>query len=233
MPRKRKQLGGNTSYLQMSMREMRFAAAFAEEDNATKAYLKAGYDVDGESGSEIRRLASALSARPDIVRLVDQMKREALAANRVTVNRIAANLSHQAFGDRSPVYDEKGNSVPPHKLPRKLRSLIRGVKRERMEETRTVPAKGNQPARIEKVRWWEYTYIFADAFEARQILARWRGMIGSREEVGSASEADAPGPLVVGGEANPGKLLAIEDRKDVPALEATDAEYVERTVGES
>lgn len=211
-------------HLNLSMREMRFAAGVAEHDNQTKAYREAGYSTADMSEETMRKYASALAAKPDVDALIADMRREALEANRVTVNRVASNLSDQAFSDKSGVYDEKGNSLPPAKLPKELRSQIRAVFRVRMHETKVTPQKGDQPAKIENVRWWEYRYVFCDPFEARALLARWRGMVGERDEVGTDSEANVPKPLVVAGEANPAKLLAIEggdrgeakDAEDVP-----------------
>lgn len=166
----------------LSVREVRFCRALAEHGIAARAYQEAGYECAGKSEAAIRKAASRLHARPDLRALTEQMVREAVDAERVTVARTVQALAREAFERRSRLFAADGTVLPPGEWPEELDALVTGVK------VRTRPTPGGTETTHE-VR-------FAGPTAAKRLLAEYLGMVGAKPAAGA--EAGPPAIVVEG-----------------------------------
>ena len=166
------------SVVPLSFREVRFVNAYLEHGNATQAARDAGYKSSSEAG--LRFLAHKLLTKPNVGEKIRNALGHYLDAELITAPRIAQTLGHQAFGDRTAIFDKDGAILMPSEWPKELHAIVVGI-----DVTETVnPRTGQVITRRVKVK-------FAEATKALKVLATWRGMIGSRAVVNQ--DATAPG----------------------------------------
>lgn len=157
----------------LSAREVRFCRHYVELGNATEAATQAGF-VSTDRVSMASR-AHALLRKPQIRELVRRMQQEAADAEQVTVNRHLRHLANKAYGDRTAIFDAKGEVRPVHLWPEELRALVAAIEVDPL-------------GRI-KVR-------FHGGAEADRLIAQYLGMVSRDPATGPA-----PPAIVVEGEA--------------------------------
>jgi phage terminase small subunit len=160
---------------ELSCREVRFAEHYAEHGVAAEAYRAAGYP-DGTTSTP-RVLAWRLLRKPAVRGLIHELRREALDAARVTVNRLAQALARIAFANRADLFDERGCLLPKDQWPADVAATVEAIENEELFEV--VSQKG-QPRRRE-LRGYARKVRTAKRTEAIKLLMQWRGMIRDAE----------------------------------------------------
>ena len=172
------------SVVPLSFREVRFVNAYLEHGNATQAARDAGYRSSSETG--LRFLAHKLLTKPNVGEKIRNALGHYLDAEMITAPRIAQALGHQAFGDRTAIFDKDGAILMPSEWPKELHAIIVGF-----DVTETVnPRTGHVIARRFKVK-------FAEPTKALKVLTTWRGMIGFRAMVDQDATAPGSGVTVI------------------------------------
>lgn len=170
----------------LSVQDIRFCQHFAENNNATEAYKQAGYHNSTSSDSAVGHAAWDKLRKAKIRQYVRDLRQQAADVAEITVALLAQGFKRSAFADRTQIFDSKGGIRPPSQWPAELRSIIVGVE--------VIPGRKGQKPR--------YKVKFETGTRAKEILAQWKGMIGSDAVKGG----EVPNPLVVGGGADPDEL---------------------------
>ncbi|MDY3558391.1 terminase small subunit [Gemmata sp. JC673] len=156
----------------LTAREARFCALYAESGNATRAYLAAGFPCPNTNAAGVQ--AFKLLRKGKIRDLIRRMQGEALDAAQVTTDRIAQGLARIAFADRADLFDDRGRLLPPRAWPADVAGTVEGVESEDLFEAVADP---NGPKRRELVGYARKVKT-ARRTEALKVLAQWRRMIG-------------------------------------------------------
>jgi phage terminase small subunit len=165
----------------LSLREIRFAEHYVENQCAADAY-RAAYPP-AASDQATRVLAFRVLRNPHVQRLVYDLRQEALDAAHVSVARIAQALSRVAFCDRADLFDEHGALLPPNAWPADVRATIESVESEDIYTT----VSGEGGAKRRELRGHVRKVHTAKRTEALRILATWKRMVGRDSEIESMS----------------------------------------------
>jgi phage terminase small subunit len=157
---------------ELSLADERFCQHFAEHGNATAAYRQSGYHNSAGADDAVRQAARYNLTKAHIALRIREVRRQALDALQVTPARIASSFAHQAFADRTAIFNADGTMKHPRQWPAELRAIVAGVE--------LIPPKraGGRP---------RYKVRFESSTEAKKVLAQWRGMIGEREAAPTAA----------------------------------------------
>ena len=151
----------------LTFREVRFCNFYLEHGNATQAARDAGYT--SASDGALRYLACKLLAKPNVAEYLREAIEQYLDSEKVTRSKIAQSLADEAFADRTAIFDDAGDVLPPREWPQELRGLIVSLEFTRMVD----PATGLVTSQRYKVK-------FAAPTAAKKVLAEWREQIGAR-----------------------------------------------------
>lgn len=157
----------------LTVREIEFCKLYATDSeihgNAVQCFFKAGLAAPAEQGTTPYHVAGDAAAvllrTPKVSSYVGKLIKEAHDVAKITVSRLAQSLGRDAFADRSAMFDDAGDQLPPNKWPKELRSIISSID----------PVELKSGARAYKVK-------FNSATEAKKILAQWLKMIDKADK---------------------------------------------------
>ena len=112
-----------------------FVASYAITRNATQAAITAGYKE-----TSARDRGSRLLKHPKIQIALGRRSSKIMRKLEITVDKIAEEISFLAFSNIRDCYDEIGNLLPIHKLPREVAAAI-------TEVTESIDKMGNRVVR--------------------------------------------------------------------------------------
>lgn len=153
-----------------------FAQALADHGNRSGAYRLA-YPHAAENPAALKVSAHRLAHHPDVQRRVmelEQQRRERILG--ADLELLVGNLTS---GKATRLFDEDGNPIPVHLLPKDVQDAIAGLK---LKVTRD--KDGNTCT--------EYDVKLVDPLAALRLLAQLRGALVERHDVTSAGRAVAP-----------------------------------------
>lgn len=149
-----------------------FAIALAEHGNRSAAYRQV-YPQAGENHAALKASASRLAQHPDVQRRVaelEQQRRERIL--NADLELLVANLT---TGKATRLFDEQGNPIPVHLLPKDVQDAIAGLK---LKVTRD--KAGNTST--------EYDVKLVDPLAALRLLAQLRGALVERQDITSGGK---------------------------------------------
>ena len=170
------------SVVPLSFREVRFANAYLEHGNATKAVRDAGYTCASEQA--FWQMGSMLLRKTQVVEYMREAMGEFLEAEKATTRKIAQRLANIAFGDRTGIFDDEGAVLNPKAWPPELRASILSLDVREVADRKT-----GLPVRTYRVK-------FANPTEALRVLATWKGMTAARAATG-VSDSSGGGVTVI------------------------------------
>lgn len=184
-----------------------FAQRVAVHGNASSAYraVYAGADDNGANASRLVR-------HPDVVRRVAELQkahREQVLRETEDIGAFVADVMTARGGE---LFDENGDQIPFHELPRSVRLSISGVDFDLDDDGNVL----------------KYKLKFPDPLAAARLLAQLRGMLVERQDVTSGGRSLSP---LVPVEAAADDIQAELRRQLRPPIE--DAEFSETTVPEA
>jgi phage terminase small subunit len=145
----------------LSVRQVKFAEAYALTNNATEAFVTAGFTANSRGTAQVG--GWRLLRNRAIADLIRSIREEAVAAARVSVDRIAAAMANIAFSDRRDLFDaQTGRLLPPHQWPPDIASAVESIELE-----------DGVPVEVKTGR----------RMDALKVLAQWKRMIGRDSEV--------------------------------------------------
>lgn len=129
-----------------------FCHEYLKDRNATRAYIRAGYAIEGAQQSATRLLSNVfIRAR------VNDLIKEQLDNLKVDAHFVLRQLLNTATIDISDAYDEDGNLLPISEMPEPLRKAIiqieteelfdgKGAEREKIGTAKTIKIESRQRA---------------------------------------------------------------------------------------
>ena len=106
----------------LTLKQKIFIASYAANHNGKQAAIEAGY-----AASSAKDAGSRLLKHPEIQRGLNRTSINVMKKMRVTIEDIAEELSLLAFSNIRDCYDDDGNLMPVHKLPREVTACISEV----------------------------------------------------------------------------------------------------------
>lgn len=123
---KPKGVGPSRKASELTLKDQFFIVYYLENLDAQDAAIKAGY-----SKSVAKTRAYQWVSDSEIKPLIYHAVRDAVAMRlkrlRITSDRVAVEMEKLAFSNAQDFYDDEGNLIPPHKLPRDVASAITEV----------------------------------------------------------------------------------------------------------
>ncbi|MDB5310253.1 MAG: Terminase small subunit [Gemmataceae bacterium] len=176
---------------------IRFCQLWVETQNGTQSVIDAG--IQCKNRNSAAAYASKLLDWLAVKKLTRRLRREALDSAQLSVNRVAQALGRIALADRGRLYDEHGQLLPPDQWPADVAATVESLETEEVFE---VVSEDGEPER-KKLRGYVRKVRTAKRTDALRLLAQWLKMTGAGR---AGDPKDYPGPLVIGGEADPKKL---------------------------
>jgi len=155
----------------LSAAEVKFCQAFFETGHAGESYRKAFPEITAADTMACRLL------REKRIRLfLRELQDEAAAVAKTTIPKIVRAAEQSAFGSRVLCFDDDGKMLPPKQWPLWLQVEIVGFEvNERMN-----PVTGETIT--------TYKVKLSKASEARDLLAKWLGMLNQPVPEGKEPE---------------------------------------------
>lgn len=113
--------------MRLTAKQEAFATAYVKSTNATEAYRLA-YAPKRLKGNHVCVEAHRVLKNPKVARRIDELRAPALQANEMTVERTIRETACVSFSDPAELFDDDGNLIPIHKLPRHIRAAIASFK---------------------------------------------------------------------------------------------------------
>ncbi len=129
-------------------RHEQFAHAVAKGENATAAYIAAGYSPNGAQQSSAKLLLKAvITAR--IAEIQANIAVVAQEKTGVAEARVIEEAARIGLLDPARLFDAKGNLLPIHDIPPEVRAAISSI------EVDEVEIDGEVTTRVKKVKLWD------------------------------------------------------------------------------
>lgn len=182
----------------LTAQQIRFCQLWVEHGKAVRAYRDAGFEAADDEVA--KKGARRLLNRPEVQAYVNELQQVAADAARVTIELVAQSLFRDGWADRRKLFGPDGEVLPPHEWPDDVAATVSSV--EVLERTEWQPEPGTKTRKkvATGLRWRVKT---TDPLSARKVLARWLRMTTGQPPPAPAAP---PAPLVIGGEADPGKV---------------------------
>lgn len=134
----------------LTKKQEAFALADITEKNASVAYRSA-YDTKGMTAKQIHEEASKLRANPKVARRIAELRKPALKAAGLSVERTLNEVGHISHVDPRRFYREDGTMKAPREWDDDMAAAVASI-----EEIVLVPAKGDAAAVIGyKLKFWD------------------------------------------------------------------------------
>lgn len=197
-PRKHK-----THKPELSEREVRFARLlFAGDKTAPECYLQAGFPPRA-TPTATSQAAHRIVKKRYFRAFLRDLQDAAAEAAKVDAARVVRGLARVAFFDLREVFDDRGRILLPREWPEAVAAGVLAVKSEEMfERVETEDPETGKKRRRKELVGYAREVKRAAPTEALRLLAQILRLIGTDADAAKAP----PDPLVVGGEADPGKL---------------------------
>ncbi len=145
----------------MTTREVRFANHYLEHGNKTAAARHAGFQGSPEV---LCHTANNLLRKSQVADFLRQGIERFMEVECITRQMVAQSLGYEAFADRTRIFDEDGDVLPPSEWPKELKHMLHSY------ETRDFP-DGSRQVKVK---------LKNTSTEAKRILAEFTGMIGPK-----------------------------------------------------
>ena len=124
----------------LNPRQERFVVEYLKDRNGTQAAIRAGY-----AASSAAVHAHRLLKKDTVLDKLHALRNSALQRIGVTAEKTLRELGAIAFFDPRHLFDDKGNMLPLHKMPKDARSALSGFNiRESVEGGHRVRTLGNE-----------------------------------------------------------------------------------------
>src|SRR3990172_1571822 len=169
-------------HVKLTKKQEHFCLEWVKSGNASEAYRLA-YDAENMSPEAINVAACRLLKNTKVVLRIEELTARASAVMEkkfdITVEKIADELAKLAFFDSADLFDEKGDLIPVKQLPGHVSAALNQI--DVFEEYAGADATKVLVGYTKKVKWH-------DKKAALEVLARWKGMLIERREVGKPGE---------------------------------------------
>lgn len=146
----------------MTPKQERFVAEYLVNGNNASAAYRAAYDAGRMSAAAVNVAACKLLKNPKVWLRLDSMRNSAAALAVIDEARTLQVMNDVAHFDLADLYDELGNLLPVHRMPKAARMGITAIKVRRIPGTEGV---------VEEVR-------ILNRAVALDALAKVRGLYG-------------------------------------------------------
>lgn len=154
-------VAADTSTRALTTRQRRFAEHYAMSGNGAESARLAGYAY------KIARIsAQEVLSNPNVVALVDELRKERLEQLGVRPDRVLEELSASAFVDPKDVFDEDGDLLPVRRMPKVTRRAIKKIRIRKHFDKKTGEQIGE-----------DIDVEFNDKLRANEILGRHLGIL--------------------------------------------------------
>jgi len=151
----------DTSTRALTTRQRRFAEHYAMSGNGAESARLAGYAY------KIARIsAQEVLSNPNVVALVDELRKERLEQLGVRPDRVLEELSASAFLDPKDIFDEDGDLLPVRRMPKVTRRAIKKIRIRKHFDKKTGEQIGE-----------DIDVEFNDKLRANEILGRHLGIL--------------------------------------------------------
>lgn len=113
--------------MSLTAKQQRFVEEYLVDLNATQAAIRAGYSEDTAKEIGYENLT-----KPHIAEAIQAAMDERAKRTEITADRVLQELAKLGFSNMSDYYDESGNLIPPHQLPKHLAAAIQEVQEEQV-----------------------------------------------------------------------------------------------------
>ena len=114
----------------MTAREVRFANHYLENGNRTAAARHAGFQGSPEV---LCHTANTLLRKSQVAEFLRDGIERFMRTECITRQMVAESLGYDAFADRTGIFDEDGDVLPPTEWPDELKGMLQSY------ESRTLP----------------------------------------------------------------------------------------------
>lgn len=115
------------------------------------AAYRIAYDAEASNVNTVYVEACKLHGNPKIARRIKEIREQMYEANRVTANEVLSTLADMLRFDPAEMYDENGNLLPIHSMPKHVRQQIEGLETD--EIYTTVDGKREVVGQTKKVKY--------------------------------------------------------------------------------
>jgi phage terminase small subunit len=161
-----------------SEQQDRFARYVVKYGKYATAYRLVYGEESKAKPESMWQMASHMMNNPDVQARVEHYRSIARKKWEVDIGKIVEQLAKMAFVDKRDIYDERGAILPPDQWPEHIAKSVAGI--EVFEER---DPEGVLIGHTKKVK-------FESRTGALQILAKYKGMLVDRVEVGAPGEFD-------------------------------------------
>lgn len=134
--------GAWCSSLALSPKQAAFIREYLVDLNGTQAAIRAGY-----SAKTAEKIASENIRKPEVKRALDAAMKTRADRVEVKADDVLRELMRIGLADPAACFDENGDPLPVHKMPKEARAFIAGVDYEELWE-----GHGEERTRIGNIR---------------------------------------------------------------------------------
>ena len=166
----------------LSLREIRLCQSYIRTGNALGAYKEAGYPYKNDS--QACKAAAYVLKKPQVNAYLNELRRHAAAAAKVTIEKVYQGLASIAFADRRDLYDARGRILPPDQWPDEIAAAVERVESDELFE---VVSGGRGMPKRKELKGYTRKVWTAKRTEALKVLAQLLGALsdaGSNEQEG-------------------------------------------------
>lgn len=106
----------------LNQQQKKFGDEYLIDFHGANAAIRAGY-----TEARARVTASELLAMEEMQQYLDERRRELQRKAKVTPERVLEELTRIALSNPADLYDENGNLLPVHKLPREVSAALASI----------------------------------------------------------------------------------------------------------
>ena len=110
----------------LTIKQEDFCQAYMSLGKASAAYREA-FDTSNMNANSIRVEANKLLKRPNVSLRIDELRKEAYARNKATIDEVLSIASDMLRADIAEAYDEEGVIKRVGDMPKHLRMAIAGI----------------------------------------------------------------------------------------------------------
>lgn len=107
----------------LTIKQEAFCQAYLRLGDKSAAYREV-YSCSNMKAETIHSKASLLSSEDKVRARIEQLQKEAIERNKATLDEVLIVLADIIRFDPAAMYDENGNLLPIHKMPKKVRMCI-------------------------------------------------------------------------------------------------------------
>lgn len=120
---------GSMSNKPLTIKQEAFCQAYLRLGDKSAAYREV-YSCSNMKAETIHSKASMLASEDKVRARIEQLQKEAIERNKATLDEVLLVLADIIRFDPAAMYDEDGNLLPIHKMPKKVRMCIQSFEVE-------------------------------------------------------------------------------------------------------